>query len=63
LGIEHASRNGKFNLAWPLRWNHGTPEITDRCRGRSGPLYDPVAEFEYYLKTYKFRSLKDEDGP
>jgi ATP/maltotriose-dependent transcriptional regulator MalT len=52
--------DGTFNRAWPIRWNHGHPNLLAGWVGLEGvnTRYDAAAEFSYCLTNYPMRDLK-----
>ena len=48
---------GNANLAWPMRWRSGKPELVACFTGYKGPPYQAEEEYRYYLESYPFRVL------
>jgi hypothetical protein len=53
--------DGTINLAWPIRWNHGHPELIGGCIGLQGvdTRYDAGAEYQYFRGKYPYRNLSE----
>jgi hypothetical protein len=50
-----ADPRGSVNLAWPLRWNSGSPSLIALYEGSDGRPYDCVAEFESFRARFPYR--------
>ncbi len=52
--------DGTVNLAWPLKWNHGQPQLTGGYVGLQGinARYDAAAEYDYFRDHYRLRKLR-----
>lgn len=53
--------NGTFNIAWPIRWNNGQPQLVTGETGMEGPVdvYDVPGEYMYFKTHYKFRIIEN----
>ena len=51
--------DGTVNLAWPITWNRGHPELISGCIGLQGinARYQAAAEYDYFYHKYKMRDL------
>jgi len=46
------------DLAWPVRWVGGRPQLAAGLTGYKGPPYMPDAEYRYFREQFEFRKLK-----
>jgi len=58
-GAEAIDSSGASNLAWPIKWNAGQPELIAECLGLQGQRYDAAKEYAYYQQKYRFRDLSE----
>jgi hypothetical protein len=58
LGSDKATNSdGTINLAWPLKWSGGRPNLVSRCEGYEGPTYRPIEEYHYLRARFPKREL------
>jgi len=56
-GVEPIDSSDTVNLAWPIKWNSGRPELLVELLGLQGQRYDAAKEYAYYKQKYRFRDL------
>jgi hypothetical protein len=51
--------NGTVNVAWPITWKSGNPQLVTGETGIQGvvDLYLPAEEYDYFLRHYPMREL------
>jgi hypothetical protein len=52
-----ANPDGSANLAWPIRWNGGRPELVAGSQGALEPGYSPQQDFTFLRYKYRYREL------
>lgn len=50
--------NGNINLAWPVTWKNGHPELENGYKGSMGQAYAAALEYRFLKDNFKFRKLK-----
>ena len=48
----HEGRPEPTTMATPVTWRDGTPALTDRMAGYSGPMYEADEEYDFFRKTF-----------
>ena len=54
---------GQVNLAWPVTWQHGRPELVTSYEGSMGQPYPAAREYRFLLDTFPYRSLGPDSSP
>ncbi|MEM1255781.1 MAG: hypothetical protein AAGI69_25360 [Cyanobacteria bacterium P01_H01_bin.21] len=49
--------NGQVNLAWPVSWASGYPQLEDSYVGSMGPPYAAAKEYLYMRQRFPYRQL------
>jgi hypothetical protein len=64
LGTE-VNPDGTINVAWPLSWKNGEPNLVSGATGVQGPVgfYDAAREYLRFSSEYPFRDLKHVRAP
>lgn len=55
--LTHEGRPEPTTMATPVTWRDGTPALTARLAGYSGPMYEADGEYDFFRKTFPFRDL------
>ncbi len=51
------NRDGTLNLAWPLKWHQGQPELVSGFTFYEGVRYNAADEFHYLCARFRKRAL------
>ena len=54
-----AAADGSVNLAWPISWQSGRPELIASYSGSEGKPYDAVGEYRYFRSHFPYRPLEN----
>lgn len=55
----HPDERGNVNLAWPLSWRSGRPELVASYEGSEGKPYAAVDEYRRLRRDFPYRQIGD----